>query len=127
MNQTAQIMGDADVIEHVAAIRDCAVELRKAIRRAGFALLYLLICIGANVPFAAGFPLHDLTRRIPFFGVFDYAVTMGCFLFAVIRCAFVWSAWSIGNLATKDAVELLDIRYEMNQQEARAFLRSQKD
>ncbi|MGA7343115.1 MAG: hypothetical protein WBE72_14120 [Terracidiphilus sp.] len=121
MIQTAQIKHDADVIEHLAAIQEWAAELRKMARRAGFALLCLLICIGANVPFAAGFPLHDLTWKLPFFGFFDYAITMGSFLFAVIRYAFVWSAWSVGNRARKDTVELLEIRFEMNRQEARFF------
>ncbi|HEV2133231.1 MAG TPA: hypothetical protein VGR47_03115 [Terracidiphilus sp.] len=126
MSLTNQIDKDRDVKEHLAAIREMRESQRAAIRHAGIALMLLFICIGANVPFAQGFPLHKATQTIPFFGSIDFVITMGLFVHAVIRCGLIWASWSAGNVALKDTVELLEIRYDLARQDARNFLRKQR-
>ena len=125
MNQmkTTEIENDPDVAEHKAAIRENATRLRKVLRQAGLALLFLFACIAANVPFAAGFPLHYLTKTVPFFDGVDYVITMGFFLYAVYRCALIWAAWSVAHDQRKFAADLLEVRYDLTPDEARSYVR----
>jgi len=87
-----EIEKDPDVAEQRAAMAENAARLRETLRRAGWALLFLLLCIAANVPFADGLPLHRLATTIPFFGAADFVITMGFFLYAVYRSALIWAA-----------------------------------
>jgi hypothetical protein len=107
MSQLHQIEKDRGVKEHIAAIRESRASPRAAIRHAGFALLLLFICIGPNVPFAHGFPLHEATQTVPFFGFVDFVITMGSFVYTVIRCGLNWASRSVANLAMKDTLNFL--------------------
>jgi hypothetical protein len=126
MNRIAEIESDGQVIEHRAAMRENAERLQEMLRKAGFALLFLLLCIGLNVPFAAGFPLNHLAQTIPFFDGVDFVITIGFFLYAVYRCALVWAAWSVAHERQKFAADLLEVRYDLTPKEARNYLRKDK-
>jgi len=123
MSQIAEIESDSQVIEQKDALRADAERLQKTLRKAGFALLFLILCIGLNVPFAAGFPLHHYTQTIPFFGGVDFVITMAFFVHAVLRCALVWAAWSVAHESLKFAADLLEVRYDLTPKEARQYLR----
>ena len=47
---------------------------------------------------------------------------MGFFLHAVYRCALTWGAWSVAH-ERQNAVDLLEVRYDLTPNEARNYLR----